>query len=74
MEMAMKTAIGGEQDKNTVNNFYFKPGVVTGGHNFGNYKSYNNCLSPISNSSNESEDNSYTSDDVSDSDSDVSEE
>ena len=72
MEMAMKTAIGGEQDKNTVNNFYFKPGFV--GHNFGNYKSYNNCLSPISDSSNESEDNSYTSDDVSDIDSDVLEE
>ena len=70
----MKTAIGGEQDKNMVNNFYFEPGVVTGGRNFGRIKSYNNCLSPISESSNESEDNSYTSDDVSDIDSDVPEE
>ena len=76
MGMAMKTAIGGKQDKNTVNNYFnFQPGVVSnGGQNFGNHKSYSNCLSPISDSSNESEDNSYTSDDVSDSDSDVSEE
>ena len=67
----MKTAIGGKQDKNMVNSFYFEPAVVSGGHNFGNYKSYNNCLLPRSDSSNESEDNSYTSDDLSVIDSDV---
>jgi len=71
----MKIAIGGEQDKNMVQIFFnFQPGVVSSSPHFGNYKSYSNCLSPISDSSNESEDNSYTSDDVSDIDSDVSEE